>query len=163
MARGRPRLKAEEYQERMTAYCARYGVVATAEGLPPFPAGRRETPQHKAWMALYKAHRRLSAPAGPDPFSERRRRELLTAQRGRCPICGRGVVATDRLDPAGAAPRALLHEACAQAVSLARRGGAEVLDRIRAHVWLHGPDSPSPPLEKGGEAAPAPRRRGIRS
>jgi len=40
-------------------YCARYGVEPNAEGLPPFPTGLRETPQHREWLAVYKAHHRL--------------------------------------------------------------------------------------------------------
>jgi len=43
----------------MRDYCARYGVAANAEGLPPFPSGLRETPQHREWLTLYKAHQRL--------------------------------------------------------------------------------------------------------
>jgi len=54
---------------RVHAYCARYHVAPLETGLPPFPSGQRETPQHRAWIALYKAHQRLSAAtvAAADP------------------------------------------------------------------------------------------------
>lgn len=58
--RGRPRLTLEQYQARLAAYCAKYGVAPTVQGIPPFPAGRRETRQHREWIALYKAHSRLA-------------------------------------------------------------------------------------------------------
>ena len=58
--KGRPGLTTEGYQARLDAYCAQYGVNATPEGILPFPAGRRETAQHREWIALYKAHRRLA-------------------------------------------------------------------------------------------------------
>jgi hypothetical protein len=107
------------YEARLAAYCARYAVKATREGLPPFPTGQRETPQHREWIALYKAHSRLSRrargvcercsdPAAPDSvFCEAHRavpgsppvpdtspspedlRRLLKAQKGLCPICTR--------------------------------------------------------------------------
>jgi hypothetical protein len=57
----RARLTAEEFQSRVEAYCAQYGVEVTPEGLPPFPAGRRETAQHREWISLYKARKRLAA------------------------------------------------------------------------------------------------------
>jgi len=56
----RPSHASDDYQRRLEAYCAQYGVSPTATGLPPFPAGRRETPQHREWISLYKAHRRLA-------------------------------------------------------------------------------------------------------
>ncbi len=43
----------------MQEYCSRYGVAPKPDGLPPFPAGRRETAQHREWLALYKALQRL--------------------------------------------------------------------------------------------------------
>ena len=59
MAAKRPRITGEEFQRRLEAYCAQHGVRPTVEGLPPFPAGQRETRQHRDWIALYKAHKRL--------------------------------------------------------------------------------------------------------
>jgi len=60
---GRPRITFEELQTRVADYCARYGVAPNAEGLPPFPSGKRETQQHREWIAVYKAHVKLRAAA----------------------------------------------------------------------------------------------------
>ena len=57
-------LTAEAFQERLTAYCRKYHVTFAASGLPPYPAGQRETPQHRAWMALHRAQKRLADRAG---------------------------------------------------------------------------------------------------
>jgi hypothetical protein len=68
--RGRPRLTPEDLEIRLADYCRRYRVSVTPEGLPPFPSGQRETAQHREWLVVYKAHRRLSRRA-----------------RGRCESC----------------------------------------------------------------------------
>jgi len=49
----------QELENRVAAYCERYGVTPGPTGLPPYPSGQRETPQHREWIAVYKAHRRL--------------------------------------------------------------------------------------------------------
>jgi len=114
---GRPRLTPEALETRITAYCQRYRVAARPHALPPFPTGKRETPQHREWISLYKAHNRLgrrtrgqcercSAPtaegsvfceqhrapstgrAGSDGASLEARRAILAGQEGLCPICG---------------------------------------------------------------------------
>jgi len=86
--RGRPRLTEDQYRARLEAYCAQYGVRPTTEGIPPFPAGRRETAQHRQWLGLYKAHSRLLQKA-----------ELGAAAEERCPLC--------ESDLAGASPAVL--------------------------------------------------------
>jgi hypothetical protein len=120
-ARGRPRLTPEAYAARLSAYCARYAVQPTAEDLPPYPAGQRETPQHREWISLYKARARLARRARgvcercPEPVSDGSvfcethrstaagtpssatgaspdaRKRLLKAQSGRCPVCAEKV------------------------------------------------------------------------
>jgi hypothetical protein len=126
-AKGRPRLTPEDYAARLQAYCAAYAVQPNATGLPPFPSGRRETPQHREWMKLYKAHNRMgrrtrgqcercgtpvsdgsifcethraasSAHTGGHGASADERRVLLDAQGGRCPICGESVDLWDSVD-----------------------------------------------------------------
>lgn len=121
---GRPRLTPEVLQTRIAAYCQRFKTAPGPKGLPPFPTGKRETPQHREWIGLYKAHSRLgrrsrgqcercSAPTteGSVFCEEHRapgagrtrthgaslemRRALLADQEGRCPICAAKV---DRLD-----------------------------------------------------------------
>lgn len=57
---GRPRVTPEELQARILAYCLRYGVKPGPEGLPPFPAGQRETKQHREWIGVYKSQQRLA-------------------------------------------------------------------------------------------------------
>ncbi len=86
------------------AYCARYDVVPNSEGLPPFPSGKRETRQHREWIAVYKAHQRLvrrkrgqcercPAPASPGSVFCEAHRAGIVSNRGaavpaRCPTCG---------------------------------------------------------------------------
>ena len=139
--RGRPRLTDEELRARINAYCKRHGVGLNDLGLPPFPAGQRETDQHREWMALYKAHRRLSE-RRPSTADLDRLRELLTQQQGRCPVCRKALdVAESRLDDADAidgnphdAGAAVLHAPCRQLVDLVRSLGGEAVDRAKDRV-----------------------------
>lgn len=125
--KGRPRLSEEDFRARIAAYCHRYDVAPGTEGLPPFPTGKRETRQHREWIAVYKAHRRLvrrgrgQCERCPEPaaessvFCEAHRagparragnrgaspeecRRLLAAQRGKCPICHGKVDLSDSID-----------------------------------------------------------------
>lgn len=135
MARGRPRLTPAEYEERLASYCRRHGVLATAAGIPPFPAGQRETDQHREWLALYKAHSRLNATGVATPD-------------GSCGVCGRAV------DPREAVRHrsAGLHAACHAIVSLLEPLGPSGLDRLRAYLWP--PQSKKSPKRKPGKTAP---------
>jgi hypothetical protein len=131
--RGRPRLTAEHLRERLIDYCGRYGVALNDEGLPPFPAGQRETAQHREWMSLYKARRRLSD-RGPGTADLERRQALLAAQRGRCAVCRKTLDLEDaRLDGHETHP-AVLHARCLEIVALARALGPEALDRVRTRL-----------------------------
>jgi hypothetical protein len=161
--KGRPRISAEVYAARLAAYCTRYGVSPSAEGLAPFPAGGRETPQHREWVSLYKAHSRLarrgrgqcercaalvsdgsvfcdahrSQAAGSQGASLEDRHRCLKAQHGRCPICGRKVAleddAADHFDT-NAQLRAVLHRQCRRLVTLVERAGPGVLERLNAYL-----------------------------
>ncbi len=123
----------KQLRDRLAEYCSRYGVSLNDEGLPPFPAGQRETAQHREWMSLYKAHRRLSA-RGPDTADLERRQELLAAQRGRCAVCRKPLDLEDaRLDGQPPDP-AVLHARCLELVALARALGPEALDRVRTRL-----------------------------
>ena len=137
--KGRPRLTAEVYESRLAAYYARYAVKATREGLPPFPTGQRETPQHREWISLYKVHSRLarrargvcercSEPVAADGVfcdahrvegtasassvsaSPEDRHRLLKAQNGRCPICAEPLDASAAVDQAGADRTTVHHD-----------------------------------------------------
>jgi hypothetical protein len=127
MPKGRPRLTPEDHEARLQAYCTAHAVKLNAEGLPPFPTGQRETPQHREWMKLYKAHSRMSrrtrgqcercgtpvsegsifcethraassAHTGGHGPSAEQRRALFDAQAGRCPICGETIDLRDSVD-----------------------------------------------------------------
>jgi hypothetical protein len=135
--RGRPRLSREAVRDRIAAYCKRYGVKVNDEGLPPFPGGKRETAQHREWMALYKVHRRLAArESGAGSADLARRQELLGDQRGRCPVCRKPLeLDGSRLDaPEARQDPAVLHGSCFELVSLARVLGHEALERAKARL-----------------------------
>jgi hypothetical protein len=119
----------EEYQARLDRYCRAYGLDAACEGPPPYPSGQRETPQHREWLALYKAHRRLGDAQGD---SAELRERLAKAQKGACPICGRPVAVSDpvALRPGTGEPRAVLHRRCLEIVALVQAQGPEVLQRV---------------------------------
>jgi len=76
--RGRPKVSAEKLRADVRAYCERYGVAPAASGLPPFPAGLRETKQHKDWLRAYRAHRRLVVDAMQSAAGVMAFRALLT-------------------------------------------------------------------------------------
>ncbi len=162
-AKGRKRLTEDDLRARIADYCRRHGVRPTAEGLPPFPAGQRESAQHRAWLGLYKLQNRLgrrargqcercSSPASDGSiFCEAHRasataehgtdredqQRLLQAQAARCPVCDKTVGPGDPVDrnPADGAARGLLHPSCSQLVALAEAQGPEGLDRLRVYLW----------------------------
>jgi hypothetical protein len=139
-SRGRPRLTAEALQSRIDAYCARYDVRPGPNGLPPFPAGRRETPQHRQWIALYTASRRLRARDRPNgsPTAEvvpaAELRAWLGRQSGRCAACARKLVPADAVADDGHA----VHARCHQIVALARGLDPKALDSLRAYLSCDG-------------------------
>jgi hypothetical protein len=164
----RPRLTPEDLQARIAEYCARYEVEPNAEGLPPFPAGQRETQQHRDWIGVYKAHHRLArrqlgqcerceAPvtdgtvfcavhrggAETNPASVPERKAVLADQASRCPICAQKVGLGDVLAPKRpGGQRAFLHARCSRFVGLAEALGPESVDRLQAYL---GPRSSGKP------------------
>lgn len=128
--RGRPRLTPEELSARLADYCRRNGVPVKDDGLPPFPAGKRETEQHREWMALYKAHRRLSE-RGPGIADLAQRRALLAVQRGRCPVCDKRLDVDDARLDSHKAGLAVLHAQCLQMLALGRILGADAVARAQ--------------------------------
>ncbi len=131
--RGRPRLSAEDVRGRVSGYCERYGVRPNPNGLPPFPAGQRETPQHRQWLSVYRAHQRLQrhSPVAEDLEA------VLQSQDRRCPVCGEVVELVDASPHRGAdgGVRAVLHLGCLKLTTLAHDAGPEALDRVRAYLW----------------------------
>ncbi len=133
--RGRPPLTEEILRERTEAYCKLYDVKEFNDaGLPAYPAGKRESRQHRDWVNLFKAWSRL----------QHRTRRLdphvaaaLESQAGRCPICSQELSAeASVLTRAPADGRDIaLHERCADLARLASELGPSVLDRVREHLW----------------------------
>jgi hypothetical protein len=108
---GRRPVTPEELSARVAAYCARYDVRPNDVGLPPFPTGRRETDQHREWLALYKAHDRVQ-------------RRTASASGMTCPVC---------LAASGS------HADCRALLKLARSLGPDAVDRARRHLWPDPP------------------------
>ncbi len=130
-ARGRPRLSPEGVKARIRDYCRRFSVKANAEGFPPFPSGKRETAQHREWMALYRMRRRhATAPA-------REVRSILATQQGVCRVCGQPLAPPDAIlheRPGGDLPGAL-HSNCHRLARSAEAVGPEGLDQLRSYLW----------------------------
>jgi len=125
--RGRPRVTPEQVRQRLATYCRRYEARVGDNGLPPFPAGQRESPQHREWMALYKAHRRLQD--RPEADDVQRLPEFMAAQRASCAICGKRLdVAQARLDRIR---QTVLHLDCLRLVTLGRLLGADAVERVK--------------------------------
>lgn len=163
--RGRPRLTPELLDSRIREYCSRYAVAPNADGLPPFPAGKRETRQHRAWLALYKAHDRLrrrrsgqcercgSPVTDGSVFCEEHRTgaagvvapaatepaAVLAAQAGRCAVCAEALGLDEAVElriPGSGAQ--LVHRRCRQLVRLARGLGPQALERAHSLLWPPG-------------------------
>ena len=139
--RGRPRLTIAIYQGRLEVYCRRYGAVCGPDGLPPFPTGKRETAQHREWLALYKTRDRLARRgqgrcerclepvADGGVLCEAHRQGRPRPPGGACPVC---------LEPA---PDAALHPRCRRLAALAADLGPKALERLRQYLW---PDAEGP-------------------
>lgn len=165
----RPRLTPEDLEARIAEYCARYGAELNADGLPRFPAGHRETEQHRQWIGVYKAHDRIGrrergqcerceAPASEgsvfcerhraggaraDPRSPEERKAVLAAQAGRCPICTQKVGLGDVLGAPGARGQsAFLHARCNRFVGLAEALGPGSVERVLAYLGPRPPKGP---------------------
>jgi len=145
----RPRLTAADYQARLDAYCTRYGVEATSRGIPPFPTGSRETPQHREWISLHRLHDRIArrsrgqcqacaepavegelfcATHGAGTSTAVEHKRLHRAQRGACPICETPL----SLEEARVHRRStLLHPDCLRLVRLVEALGPDSVARAR--------------------------------
>ena len=109
-----------QVQQRVADYCARYQVTEINDaGFPIFPAGLRETPQHREWITLYqlfnRSRRRSGQPGTDDGISSRP---------APCPVC---------LQPVR--PPGSTHQRCADVVDLVRELGPESLDRVRTAAF----------------------------
>lgn len=122
MPKGRPPLSEDVVRERVADYCARYDVRArNAEGFPIYPTGKRESPQHREWVVLYKTFNRMRARQGARPLPEN------PNDPPGCPICLKEVAADDEKSS-----RPTVHAECNEVLQFLIRAGPAVLDRIRA-------------------------------
>ena len=146
-------MSAEVLRERVGDYCARYKVQPKENGLPPFPAGRRETRQHREWISLLKAGTRLRRRIGSlcrrcdehalpgrifceqhDPSGAD---TAPATSKVMCFVCGEAVAGTV-VDEHRREPRSepvLIHRSCAHVISLAQKAGPGLLDRVRHYLW----------------------------
>ncbi len=149
--KGRPRLTEDQLRERITGYCARYGVEPNSAGLPPFPSGQRETAQHRDWIAVFKAHDRLArrqrgqcercalpTSAGSVFCEAHGGSGQERAQDDTCPVCGRELGGT------GPQASGRVHRPCAELARLARPLGPEGLERLARYLWPKGRRQPLP-------------------
>ena len=117
----------EQVLAKVLAYCQRYRVSPDPRGLPPFPAGKRETRQHREWMTVYRALQRfaLRASAAPDH-----------AGTLACPICSRALERELAVPYArrGSSRPASLHPNCAQLARLAETLGPDALTGLAAFL-----------------------------
>jgi len=130
---GRPPHTDEQVRAKAVAYCERYGVSPVPEGLPPFPAGKRETRQHREWLTVYRALQRFAlraASAAPLAASS-------TALN--CPICSRTLerdLAVPYARRAGTSARpASLHPSCAELARLAEALGPAAVAGVGPFLW----------------------------
>lgn len=139
-ARGRPALTEDVLRERTAAYCSRYGVKEFNDaGLPAYPAGKRESRQHRDWVNLFKAwsrfRRRTPAPRDADGAA------ALRAQKGQCPICLKRLTLTEATEapPSADGGTPLVHASCNEVLRLAAKVGPTVIDRLAAYLWPASP------------------------
>ena len=132
---GRPPLTQAVIQERIAAYCARYGVGLSETGFPVYPAGLRETRQHREWISLFKVFSRLRERAQPSKGSSGE------SASGTCLVCLQSL-------PKPGKP----HRRCADVVEFIREFGVPTLDRIRAAAF---PDDAGPTIR----ASVVPKRK----
>jgi hypothetical protein len=131
--RGRPPLPDDEVAARVASYCRRYGVdVATAGAVPPFPSGQRETAQHREWLLVYRAVKRLAArraAVGKADGAPPSRRPAPASRA--CAVCGSPDAPDVRLG------RSLLRldARCVDLAERVRAVGPEALARLSTILW----------------------------
>jgi hypothetical protein len=138
--RGRPALTEDVLRERTAAYCSRYGVKDFNEaGLPGYPAGKRESRQHRDWVNLFKAWSRFRGRTPAPRHADRA--AALRAQKGQCPICLEklGVSQATEAPPSAGDAVLLMHPFCNDMLRLVARLGPSVIDRLNAYLWPASP------------------------
>jgi hypothetical protein len=129
-------------RERTAAYCSLYGVKEFNEaGLPAFPAGKRESRQHRDWVNLFKAWSRFRHRTAAPRDAERA--AAVRSQKGQCPICLEklSLAKATEAPPAADGRTPLVHPSCNEVLRFAAKAGPTVVDRLTAYLW---PASPAP-------------------
>jgi hypothetical protein len=139
---GRPSLGFDEIERRVAAYCRRYGVAVAANGLPPFPSGRRETRQHREWHTLYRAHQRHErrTPDGtPKDRTPGRRPSAASESTGACAVCRMALddaaAASFARRGSGKAAAVRVHGACADLARAAEAAGPDAVAGVAKLLW----------------------------
>jgi len=141
--RGRPPLTEDVLRERTADYCKRYGVTDfNKAGLPAYPAGKRESRQHRDWVNLFKAWSRFRGHM-PVPRRDADRAAALRVQKGHCPICLEKLSITQATEapPRAGGDASVMHPSCNEMLRLVAKLGPSVIDRLRAYLW---PTAPTP-------------------
>lgn len=128
----RPALTEEQVRAKVVAYCERYGISPIPEGLPPFPAGRRETPQHRDWLTVYRALQRCEARAFAAAVATPSDSDAL------CPVCARALKAEDSVSVHAGSRRTTswnAHAGCAHLLRLAEKVGPDAVARLNGLLW----------------------------
>lgn len=119
---GRPPISDDQIQQRIADYQDRYGVTGLNDaGFPVFPAGQRETAQHREWISLYQLFNRARRRSGPPGVANAKDAATRTDA---CAVC---------LQPVR--PPGATHPRCVSVVDLVRELGPESLDRVRAAAF----------------------------
>ena len=119
---GRPPLTADQVQAKLLRYCARYHASVAPGGYPVFPAGKRESKQHKEWLTVYRAVQRLKVRQVPEVIE------------GPCQICGKAVTEGVQATKPGRKRLGLLHASCAKLADQLQAAGPETFLGLKA--WL---------------------------
>ena len=130
---GRPPLTDEQLRAKVIAYCERHGVSPVpANGLPPFPSGQRETPQHREWLTVYRALHRREARSSAMAAAARSDSGAL------CPVCALALKPEDAVPVRAGGRRAAFrnaHAACADLLRLAEKAGPDAIARLTGLLW----------------------------
>lgn len=116
----------DQIQQRIADYRDRYAVTEVNDaGFPVFPAGLRESPQHREWISLYQLFNRARRRSGGTVIGD----GVVSRP---CPVCQRP-----------SRPPGSTHQRCAIVVDVLRELGPESVDRIRAAAF---PDDGEPSI-----------------
>jgi hypothetical protein len=125
----------DQVRAKVAAYCERYGVTEGPEGLPPFPSGHRETPQHREWLTVYRALQRLALRAAanvPVP-------DAASATASSCPVCHgaleHDLSVTYARRAATSSRPARLHPSCAELARIAESLGPDAVAGLQPFLW----------------------------